>query len=356
MKKNRYIFIVVIVLTLVVVILFLTNSTNTLSRAMSDFAVDDTATVTKIFMSDKNNNTLTLTRRLPGFNWTVNEKYPGQNFNINLLMSTMHNLAVKRTVPLAAHNNIINQLASSSVKVEIYQWVFRINIFGIRLFPREKLTKVYYVGGATPDNQGSFMLMEHSSEPFITYLPGLRGFVSPIYSPIEKYWRDYAIFKKEIHEIASVKVEFTEIPDQSLEIIRNQHGFDFISLIDGRKINDYDTLKIMNFISAFRNLNFEALLNDMDKHRKDSILSSSPFVVISLTDTNNVINSVKIFHKSAASGETDYKGKQLLFDLDRAYALVNGGKDFVLVQFFVFDKVLKPKKSFIKGYKEEQIF
>ena len=333
MKKNRYYLLAVIILTIVVVLLFLNNSTSTFHKTSSDFAVDDTSNITKIFMSDKNNNMLTLTRQLPGFSWIVNGQYPGQKFNINLLMGTMLNIAVKQPVPVAAHNTVIRQLATSSVKVEVYQWVYRIDLLGIRWFPHEKLTKVYYVGGATQDNHGSFMLMEHSTEPFVTYLPGLRGFVSPIYMPIEKYWRDYTVFKKEMNEIRSVTVAFREIPDQSYEIIRSRAGLRFKSLADNQDIFDYDTLKILGFLSSFRNLNFEALMNDMEKHRKDSVLSTQPFVEITVMDTSNVAHHVKIFHKGTAPGQTDYQGKPLLYDLDRAYALVNQDRDFVLLQF-----------------------
>lgn len=354
MKKNRYFIIVVIFLTIVALVLILTNSTTTFKRSLSDFAVNDTSNITTIFMSDKNNNTLKITRTLPGVNWVINDKYPGQKFNIDMLMETMLNLQVKEPVPLAARNNIIKELSINSVKVEIYQWVYRIDFIGIRLFPHEKLTKVYYVGGATQNNLGTFMLMQNSSEPYVIYLPGLRGFVSSRYMPIEKYWRDYTVFKKNLHEIASVKVEFPAIPEQSF-IVTNNHdrSLELVSLIDKKRIYNFDTLNLMNFLSAFRNINFEALLNDMDKHKKDSILSSPPFTIITLTDTNGIVNTITTFHKQSAFGETDYKGKPVPYDLDRAYALVNDGKDFTLIQFYVFDRILKPVKYFVKGYTEE---
>jgi hypothetical protein len=354
MKKNRYFLIVVIILALIVMVLMLTNTTTTFKRALSDFAVNDTSNITTIFMSDKNNNTLKITRTLPGVNWIINDKYPGQKFNIDMLLETMLNLKVKEPVPMAARNNMIKELSVSSVKVEIYQWVYRIDFPGIRLFPHEKLTKVYYVGGATQNNLGTYMLMQHSSEPYVIYLPGLRGFVSPRYIPIEKYWRDYKVFKKNLHEIASVKIEFPSIPDQSFMVGNDRNGsLDLIALSDKKRIDNFDTIKLMNFLSAFRNINFEALLNDMDQHKKDSILASPPFTIITLTDKNGIVNKIKTFHKKNASGETDYKGNPVPYDLDRAYALVNDGQDFTLIQFFVFDRILRPLKYFVKGYKEE---
>jgi hypothetical protein len=305
-------------------------------------------------MSDKNNNNLTLTRAATR-KWLVNGKYPGSRANIELLMGTMLGLQVKETVPKAAVENVIRDMAAISVKVEIYQWKYRINIFEwIRLFPHEKLSKVYYVGGPIQSNRGSFMIMEHSSVPFVVFLPGLRGFVTPIYSPIEKYWRDYSIFKKTIQQITSVRLEFPEKPENSFEVRSDQgQKISLISLQDNREVMGFDTLKLMNFLTSFRNINFEALLNDMDPHRKDSILARTPYCIISLTDTAHQIQSIKTFRKGAFPGETDGFGKEAPYDLDRLYALVNNGQDFTLIQYFVFDKILRPKSFFLRQKEQE---
>ena len=348
MKKNWYFIIAVILLAILALVLTLASSKTTFKRALSDFAVDDTSNVTKIFMSDKNNNTVKLTKLKPGI-WIVNEKYPGSKFNIEMLLGTMLQIEVKETVPKAARNNIIKDMATNSVKVEIYQWKFRINIFNrLRLFPHEKLTKVYYVGGAIQSNRGSYMIMAHSSEPFVVFLAGLRGFVSPIYSPIEKYWRDYSIFKKNITEISSVRMEFPKDPENSF-LITNSHRRtpEMFSISGTRNVQDVDTLKMLNFLNSFRKINFEALLNDMDKSRKDSILSYPPYCIITLTDTANIQFSIKTYRKGAAPGTIDDFGKPAPYDFDRLYALVNNGKDFVLIQYFVFDKILRPKSYFL---------
>jgi len=305
--------------------------------------------VTKIFMSDKNNNNLTLSRLKSG-KWIVDNKYPASKANVELLLGTMLRLQVKETVPKPAMENIIKDLATFSVKVEIYQWKYRIDLFNmVRLFPHEKLTKVYFVGGPIQSNRGSYMIMEHSTVPFVVFLQGLRGFVTPIYSPIEKYWRDYTIFKKMIQQIVSIRVDFPSDPDNSYEI-RNDANLNirFISLADNQTIPVFDTLKVMNFLTSFRNINFEALLNDMDQHRKDSILAMTPYCIISLTDTGHITISIKTYRKGAAPGEVNELGKPAPFDLDRLYALVNDGKDFTLIQYFVFDKILRPKSFFIR--------
>ncbi|MCX6267914.1 MAG: hypothetical protein NTW16_11235 [Bacteroidetes bacterium] len=349
MKKNRTIFIVFILLAAIALTLWLTQSTTTFKRSMSDFKLNDSSNVTRIFIADKNNNTVTLVRKAPDA-WVVNEKYPAQKQSVDLLLKTMVELEVGQPVGNAAHNNIVKELAVNAVKVEIYQQVYRIDLFGIiRWFRHEKLTKVYYVGGATQSNQGCFMLMQNSSQPFIVFLPGFRGFVSPRYSPIEKYWRDYNVFKTAIPEIAKVRVEIPETPDYSYEVRNNGHNkFSLVSLSDNREMVNYDTLKLLNFLSGFRNLNYEALLNDMDKSRKDSILKSQPFIIITLTDTAGVSKKITTYHKQGPDGQTDPNGTPLPYDLDRLYASVNDGRDFTIIQYFAFDKVLRPRPFFMK--------
>ena len=349
MKKNRYILLVAAALALLAVALYLTSSRSTFRRSLSDFAVSDTSNVTMIFMADKNNNEVKLTRQ-PDGKWTVNDKYPAQKINVNMLLSTILELQVKYPVPVSAHNNIIRQLASNAVKVEIYQQVYRIRLFGIHLFRHQKRTRVYYVGSATQDNRGTYMLMEHSDEPFVVFLPGLRGFVSPRYSPIEKYWRDYVVFRKDPREIASVTVDYPYYPDSSF-MVRVEKGRKpvVILLKTNTPVTGFDTLKVWGFLTAFRNLNYESLLNDIDRHYRDSIVASKPFCIVTLKDTAGNVSTVRTFFKRADPGSEEIYGKVVPYDLDRLYALVNNGQDFTLIQYFVFDKIFRTGAWFTRS-------
>jgi len=350
MKKNRIIILIVIVLALMAVILILTQSNKTFRGALSDFAVQDTATVTKIFLADKNNNTVTLTRESDG-QWVVNNKYPASRHNIDMLLQTMHTLAVKEPVSQAAHNSVIRELSVNSVKVEIYRKVYRIDLFNtIKWFPHEKLTKVYYVGGATQSNRGTFMLMEGSSTPFVTYIRGFRGFVSPYYMPMQNNWRDFKVFRKGLPEIASIQVEIPGKENESYVIANNGNAsISLYSYPENQPIPDFDTLAALNFLTGFRNLNFESILSNMDPSQKDSILASIPFLIITLTDTGGVSKTIKTYFKEGY-GDVDMDGNVIPYDLDRLYALVNDGQDFVLIQYFSFDRVLRPRSFFLKDF------
>jgi len=349
MKKNRLILVAVAVLAVLALVLVLTRTTTTLNKTSTGFALDDTANVTRIFMSDKNNNTLTLTRKGPA-EWIVNDKFSASGFNVGMLLQTMLEIEVSMPVAKAARNNVIRQMAANSVKVEIYQEVYRINLFNsIHMFRHEKKTKVYYVGGATQNNLGSYFLMEGSEEPYVVHLPGLRGFVTPRYMPIEKYWRDYTVIKRTLPAIRSVTVEVPGAPQESYLIENTRTSFAFLSYPERTPVQGrIDTLTIMNFLNGFRNLNYEVLLNDIGKARRDSILRLPPFVNITVTDTAGITTVIRTFRRPADPGATDMNGKPLPYDMDRFYALINDGQDLVLAQFFVFDRVLRPRSFFLK--------
>ncbi len=346
-KKNRNILIVVLVLGALAAFLVANNKSTTFRSDVKGFAVKDTATVTKVFLADKKNRSVLLERVGPG-EWIVNGTYKARNSGIRLLLETMKNLAAKYPVPNNAHNSVVSQLAAQSTKVEVYQKVYRIDLFDrIKLFPHEKLTKTYYVGGATADNMGNFMLMEGADIPFVVQLLGFRGFVAPRYSTFEKDWRDHVVFKTKLYNISEVIVEHPETPEESFKVVNEDDKIKLISLQTNQQVPGYDTLRVLNFLTAFNDIRYEALLNEMDSTRIDSIVSSTPKDVVTLIDNSGDTTSIKTFFKSNENQLEDMEGNVYVYDVDRLYALVNDDRDFVLIQYYVFDKILRPLSYFI---------
>lgn len=351
MNKNKYIAIATILLAIVAIVLLMRSSRSTIK---ADFAVEDAASITKIFMSDKLNNTVTL-KRIDEQKWMVNDKYQARADGMDILLESITQVRVKEPVTIAGRNNVIKWLAGKSVKVEVYQTVYRIDLFKkIKWFPHEKLTKVYYVGGETQDNNGTFMLMEGSDEPFICYIPGFRGFLSPRYTALETDWRNHAICDLKIGDIKSVKLEFPTARDSSFEISRFDRDFEVKMLGSNQVMNGYDTLKVLDYMSSFTNVNFEAFRNNMGKHDIDSITSQTPMAILSITDVSGKTTTVKAFIKLAEKGTIDeITGNELFIDRDRFYGLVNDDKDFVYLQYFTFNQILKPITFFRKSSKKK---
>lgn len=343
MKKNKTLIILALALVIIAVLFAINKRYTTLNNAESGFAVEDTSNVTKIFMVDKNNRSVKLTKIEVG-RWLINDEHLAQNYNIIMLLGTIKGMTVRYPVPLAAKDNVIRRLASIARKVEIYQEVYRINLFDkIKLFPHEKLTRTYYVGDATQDNMGTFMQMEGASQPYVVYLPRLRGFIYTRFSTDEDDWRDHTIFKTPLQDITSIKMEFLEEPHESFIVESDEVGnFKMSSLLDGKQLQ-YDTLKLLQFVSSFKDVRFESVLNNkLEPAYIDSIASGPMAHIITLTEKDGAESVVRTYRKGGFRELYDNEGVALEpFDLDRLYAYINDDKDFVLIQYFVFDKVLR---------------
>ena len=118
MKKNIKSIIVLLVLIIISVYTYFKKSNSSIREELKDFAIEDTSTVDKIFMVDKTNSQVLL-EKIDG-QWFVNKQFPVRKDAIDMLLKTMNRLIVKSPVPKSSFDNIVGQLATQSIKVEIY--------------------------------------------------------------------------------------------------------------------------------------------------------------------------------------------------------------------------------------------
>jgi len=349
MRKNKNILIITLILAIVAAVLLVNRSKKTLNDEFSEFSVTDTASVSRIFMADKSDNKVLLERKADG-TWQLNGKYQAHVENLNTFLTTICNLEIREPVAKAAHNNILKLLSAKSVKVEIYQHAYRINIGRFKFFPYEKMAKTYYIGDATMDNIGTFALLEGADKPVVLYMPGLRGYVATRFSTLESDWRVHTVFNKKLPEIKEIRMEFIERPSESFRVVNNNdQSLSLFRLSDKQLISRYDTMQLMSFVNSFRNIRYELLLNDMEQVRKDSIMGSLPLHIITLELKDGSKQTAKTFGRKLPVPEIDvFDGSIVSHDRDRMYALINNEQDFVIVQFFVFDKILLPLSFFAR--------
>ncbi len=345
-KKNKIIIIVVVVIAAVAGILLLTREDKTLQ---DNFAVQDIETITKIYMSDKKDRQLLLERQ-DDDKWKLNKKYAARPDIMENLLSTLREMRISRPTPRTALKNVIETMAASSTKVEIYQTRYRINLFDkIKLFPHEKLTKVIYVGYDTQDNMGTYMLLKGEEKPYVIYKPGFRGFLSPNFLVVEDLWRDRLIFDYSAAEIQSIEVK-TRNPQDAFKLEKTERFFTLTSLASNQKILDIDTAKVIDYISSFRNIAFDGFKNNMDKQERDTVINKViPEYILTITGITGKKSSIKVYEKPwNGPSEIDEDDMRSQLDKDMRYALVYNDADLVLIQNYIFDRILKPISYFIR--------
>ena len=342
MKKNIPILIITILLAAIAAFFLITQKKATVKEELKDFAISDTSSVTKIFIADKQNRQVTLQRQ-PNGKWKVNNKFYAGSGVINTLLATMKDLRVRTRVGKMEFNGVISSMASSAVKCEIYT------------NDQSKPFKVYHVGSETRDMLGTYMLLEGSSTPFVMEIPGFNGYLSSRYFTDETEWREHIIFDYKPEDISSVTFTYILEPDKSFKIEVNGKSFKVSSPVTSQVIANPDTLALESYLGFFNFINFENFDVEFSQQKRDSIFKAGPMNTITVKDKAGKENSIKIYPKPITKrslAQTDQQGQPLKYDLDRMYALVNNGQDFVVIQQYVFGKLFRQLSDFDASVKK----
>ena len=359
MKKKNIISIVIIAVLVIIAGILIGNNRylSTLRGEAADFTVYDTASITKLFFADKSGNQVVLQRN--GNGWTVNDEYTANQNMVNEMLYTLNRMRIKMPVSIKKSDNIVTRMSSTNTKVEVYQMTPRINLFNkVKLFYHEKRTKVFYIGDVTQDNQGTYVLKEGGDKVYIVHLHGFRGFISSRFTANLIDWRDHTIFREKMGDIESVKLEINDDPDNGFIIKENGRYQYTMNRLNGEPVA-FDTLRVLNLMSSFGNVRFEAFLNDVEPARRDSIINSPFQQRLTLTTKDGKSSSVTTYTMRANADMFLYSEEDLenfddmIKDPDHKYALLSDGNEFVLIQNFIFGKLLKPADYYSKDYHEE---
>jgi hypothetical protein len=305
--------------------------------------VEDTASITKIFLANSFENTVLLDRT--SGKWVLNGKYDPVMNNIADLLHCIQNIEVKAPVAKSAQENINKRMAVGSTKVEIYYTDYRIKIAKLKLLKHTKI-KTYYIGQPTMDNMGCYAIMEGAKAPCVVCLPGFRGFVTPKYSPIEDDWRSHLIVDLKLAHIREISLVDFENPNNSLSIVRRgNRNFDIIQHATNQKLVPYDTFKLLDHLSDYRNLNYEAMYSTLSTEEKDSILDRK-FKELTISDTKGNKTTITMYLLPNQYDTVNYEYSidfMEAYNRDRFYAVINGNEnEVVLCQYFVFDRIIQP--------------
>ena len=359
MKKKNYISIVIIAILVIIAGILIGNNRylSSLRSDAFDYTVYDTASITKLFFADKSGHQVLLQR--DGNGWLVDNKYAANQSMINEMLYTHNRMRIKMPVSVKKSDNIVTRMASNNTKVEVYQVLPRINLFNkVKMFYHETRSKVFYIGDVTQDNQGTYVLKEGGDKVYVAHLPGLRGTLSPRFTANPVDWRSHRVFAEKMDNIASVKLEING--DLHNSFIINQLGRAQFTMdrLDGEPVEFSDN-KVLTLMMAFNDVRFEAFLDEVEPARRDSIVSSPFQQRLTLTTKEGKDISVTTYRLMANSDVYDYSDEDLdnfenmIKDPDHQYALLSEGNEFVLIQDFVFGKLLKPADYYSKDYKDE---
>ena len=316
-------------------IYFQSNDNHLNSENERDFAIKHINEIDKIFLASKDGVSVTLSRKED--HWLVNNQFIARQDRINTLLNTAKKIQTKNRISKKKINRVIKNLSENHIKTEFYS--------------NGQLQKSYFVGGETQEGGGTYMMLIDSKtqlnakQPFVTSVRGFQGPLNPIYEPLMNNWRDLKIFHFPKNRIKSVEIQYSNVPENSFKIEIEDR--EYILKQNGNKVaakSENIKLYLMNFktIAAERIVPKIGLGKDIIAR----IQASSPYFRLTVTNLSGISNTVIGYRRSAEIGETNAIGMPLKFDPDRFYGMCFGGKELTILQYYVFDPILKTVNDF----------
>lgn len=326
--KLKNIMLIVGLLALVAMAFYVYKKKNsgTLNPSLVEFAVPDTAAITKVLLADRRGNSILLEREAVD-RWKLNGSYKARQDAMATLLKTIMKVEVKMPVPQTAHNNIVRLLAGNSTKVEVYQG--------------KKLVKTYYVGDGTQDHEGTYMAMEGANVPYICHIPGFRGFLTPRYFTRINEWRDTELFRyPRISEIAEIKVDFHQNPKNSYRVTRSREGKYSVELTtQGLKLPVIDTTAVRRYVHQFSVFHYERVA-EYPQNVVDSIAQSIKYFTVTVRDAQGKTRTLETWRVKVLPGTLGFDDKPIEWDSDRMNARIDGNTtEMVLVQYYNTDRI-----------------
>lgn len=337
---------------ILVALVYFAISTQEDGTIKNDFIIADTSSVTTIFMADLKGNSVKLEKK-DGV-WYANDNFEAVPGYVDVILKTFARINIKYPLGNEATETALKRLSSNHTKVEIYQDKAKFHFLGMGFFKKNRLTKTFYIGGPTSDNTGTIMKMENDDQIYVTHIPGMNGYLSERFSTRLADWKSHEIFNYNISKIKEVKVEFPTRPHESYKIINNSNKtFDLIQLMGDKRIDSYDTIRMLESLSSFNEINYELLLDDIDEARKDSIRNSTPTRIISLVLSDGKKRKLTLYRRENFSNQLDLDGNPFKFDVERMYGFVDNDNNAYSVQYFTADKINRPIEFLINSIERD---
>jgi hypothetical protein len=347
MKKNILLLAILIIIGGIAWYLINNSSSSSLSsKPLADFAIEDTASINKIIITDQFGE-IAKVERVPGQKlWRLNDKYPARTDVIDLILATIKRIRIRGNVSEKAEENMMKLIVTNSKRVEIFQG-------------GEMPAKIFYVGIPTPDHTGTHMLLEipgigRSSEPYITHMDGFSGFLTTRFFTDENEWRFTGVFNYPELDIQTISVENYIDPSSSLAVeykggndIRLFDGFNMSTKTFGNEIPMFDTIAIKNFILLFKKMHVESYNTGLTPQSQDSLRNIPPSYRISVIDNQGNTNNIQLYRRKSNKDYLDENGNPKIWDVGHFWGLVNN-KDFALAQTYTFDPVIQPLNLYFK--------
>ena len=327
MKKNLLYLAVLLGLAFAAYWFVFREDNQSFSKQEANFTVKDTASITKLFLSDMVGNCLKLERSENG--WVLNDSMTAMTDAVKFLMASLVEQRADQPVPSGFHDAAILELSTNGTKVELYN--------------KEEKTHTFYVAKNAGYGNVTYMLTEGAKRPYIVKIP-VRGnmFLGVRYMTRVNDWRERKMLFADA-PIETVNVAYKDsihysfaVNNTSTQPVVTGQAAPAMPL-NVKRVNSY-----LNLLNSIYCTGFEDRFLG-----RDSIIKYGPQLgTIEVARKGVPTQRLIIYFKPTDKGSKsaiNLNGKE--YDFDAFLALWNN-KDFVLLSRKTTEKLFRTYQEF----------
>ena len=267
---------------------FVSNNT----EDYKDFAIEDTAAVSKIFLSRASGEKLLLTR-VNASEWIVNNSFPARKDGVDLILKTLSDIKVSGVVAKDQMEHIIKRLATGATKVEFYT-------------TDSKPAKTWYIGDPTASRLGTNMLLEKdgkkSSKPYITHMIMERGYLGTRFFIDPTLWKDRVVMKCNPKDIKSVEVKHANDTLDSFKLEQYELGKFKVTNLNENSTEELSPQIAVPYLKEFSGVYYEYFDQQTSADIIDSVYSVLPRHIVKITMNDNKEFIIKTYNMPVKEG------------------------------------------------------
>jgi hypothetical protein len=240
-------------------------------------------------------------------------------------------------VPETHHNTVIKSMSANAVKVELYD-------------NDNDIIRTFYVGGQANNFEGTYMLIDGATRPYVVQIPGLNGYLTTRYSTDVTDWRDRTVCNIPAEELSSVSITYPSEPLNSFTLMNEGDGK--IKVLADTALTRYakfNERRATVYSRYFEKVFHEGYVNG--SYKIDSLISISPIrCIIDVASKKGQKQRIEVhwmpLNKRSKNMLTPNANTPEAYDADRFFAVINNAKDTVIIQRTTFDKIFRRAYEF----------
>lgn len=304
----------------------------------ADFAIQDTSIVGRVEIVNAEGNRADIARN-EGHQWMINGKYPARKDAIDLILKTFNLLEIKHPVSSGSRENIIRMMAGRHSYVRVYN-------------RKGEFMKGYYVGMMTPDQRGTYMVLERpgvgrTEIPYVMTMKTFYGYLTSRFFTDEKDWRSRTLFQYTNLDFKRVEVLNHLYPERSFAI--EYGGGNDLSMYepaDNTPIPVFDTVNVKEYLLLYKKGSCETYDLAYEQHQIDSVLSLLPSFEIKVTANDPERSKhLRLYLRPAPENQMMDDNTPAVYDREIVYGTLDG-EDLFRAQRFIWDAFLVPRQAF----------